>query len=52
MRTEAKESRRETRDSFGKVFHRLAILETQTGDVRSRIGSLERHMATLLASMP
>lgn len=52
MRAEAKESRRETRANFGKVFHRLAVLETQMGDVRSRLGSLERHMAALLASMP
>lgn len=52
IRAEAKESRKETRDNFGKVRHRLAVLETQTGDVRSRLGYLERHMAALLATMP
>ncbi len=52
IRAEAKESRKETRDNFGRVFHRLAILETQMGDVRARLGSLERHMAALLAAMP
>ena len=52
MRAEAKESRKETRDNFGKVVHRLAVLETQTGDVRSRLGPLERHLAALLATMP
>jgi len=66
MRAEAKESREETRDNFGKVFHRLAVVEThgsavqgqmstlqdQMSDVRHRLGSLERHMAALLATMP
>ncbi|MGQ0651391.1 MAG: hypothetical protein ACT4P4_03840 [Betaproteobacteria bacterium] len=50
IRAEAKESRRETRDNFGKVFHRLAVLDTQMGDARSRLGLLERHMAALLIS--
>jgi len=52
MRAEAKEARKETRDNFGKVFHRLAVMETQMSDVRTRLGSLERHMAALLAAMP
>ena len=52
IRPEAKESRKETRDNFGKVVHRLAVLETQMGDVRSRLGSLERHLSVLLATMP
>lgn len=52
IRAEAKESRKETRDNFDKVVHRLAALETQMGDVRTRLGSLERHMAALLAAMP
>lgn len=59
MRAEAKKSRKETRDGLGKVFHRLAVVEThvaalreQMGDVRQRLRSLERHMAALLAAMP
>ena len=59
IRAEAKESRKETRDNFGKILHRLAVVEThvttlqeQMGDVRQRLGSLERHMAALLATMP
>jgi chromosome segregation ATPase len=52
LRDEMKESRQETRENFGKVFHRLAVLEGQMGDVRNRVGSLEGHMAGLLASMP
>jgi len=52
LRTEAKESRKENRENFGKVFHRLAVPETQMSDVRTRMGSLERHMAALLAAMP
>ena len=52
MRAETKEPRDETRDNFGKVFHRLAVLESQVGDVRGRLGSLERHMAALETRLP
>ena len=52
MRAEQTAFRKETRDGLGKVFHRLSILETQMGGVRQRLGSLERHMAALLAAVP
>lgn len=52
MRAEQGAFRKETRDNFGKVLHRLSILETQMSDVRQRVGSLERHMAALLAAVP
>jgi hypothetical protein len=42
LRAEAKESRKENRENFGKVIHRLAVLETQMSDVRARMGSLAR----------
>lgn len=50
--TEVKEFRKETADNFGKINHRLAVLDDQMTDVRSRLASLERHMAALLAAMP
>jgi chromosome segregation ATPase len=66
IRDEAREFRAETRENFGQVFHRLALVETITGDVEARLGSLgaemrevkerltslERHMAALLALVP
>jgi predicted nucleic acid-binding Zn-ribbon protein len=66
IRPEGTAFRKETRDNFGKVFHRLstlesqgqiankrlAALEEQMTDVRQRVGSLERHMVALLATMP
>ena len=48
---EVKAFRSETRDNFGQVFHRLAVVETQMSDVRTRLGSLKRHMAALEARM-
>ena len=34
MRAETKESRDETRDNFGKVFRRLAVVEAEAKDFR------------------
>jgi len=45
MRADAKSFRKETRANFGKVFHRLSLVE-------ARLTSLEKHMAALLAVVP
>jgi hypothetical protein len=45
MRTDAKAFRKETHANFGKVFHRLSLVE-------ARLTSLEKHMAALLAVVP
>jgi hypothetical protein len=41
MRTDAKAFRKETHANFGKVVHRLSLIE-------ARLTSVEKHMAALL----
>ena len=45
IRADAKAFHKETRVDFGKVFHRLSLVE-------ARLTSLEKHMAALLAVVP
>jgi hypothetical protein len=45
MRADAKAFRKETHGNFGKVFHRLSMVE-------ARLTSLEKHMAALLTVVP